>query len=368
MINRLLPLCAFLFLFPLQGSAQDRTFQFPDVGDYVTLVADLHMHTVFSDGSVWPNIRVEEAHLDGLDAIAVTDHLEYLPHRHDIPFPDRNRPHEIAEQANGRRDLLVINGSEVTRRMPLGHVNAIFIQDANSLVQPDSVEALREANRQGAFVFWNHPNWLVQNSTGIAELNPVHQMLISEDALHGIEIANEHTFSDEAFGIALENNLAVLATSDIHGLVDWQFDIPGGGHRPVTLVLAAEHSEAALKEALLARRTVAHFKKTLAGPENVLLPLLTAAIELNEAQYSFSTTVLNVTLTNSTSVPFTLRNVSDYTLHGHTNLITLPAGSTITLQYKTAERLDRVALDFEVLNAFTAPGVQARMTINVTLE
>ena len=39
--------------------------------------ADLHIHTVFSDGSVWPTIRVEEALRDSIDLISLTEHLEY---------------------------------------------------------------------------------------------------------------------------------------------------------------------------------------------------------------------------------------------------------------------------------------------------
>ena len=42
------------------------------------------MHSVFSDGSVWPDIRVEEAKKDGLDVIAITEHLEYQPWKDDI--------------------------------------------------------------------------------------------------------------------------------------------------------------------------------------------------------------------------------------------------------------------------------------------
>ena len=34
---------------------------FPDVKGRLTLIWDLHTHSVFSDGHVWPNIRVEEA-------------------------------------------------------------------------------------------------------------------------------------------------------------------------------------------------------------------------------------------------------------------------------------------------------------------
>ena len=45
------------------------------------------MHSVFSDGSVWPDIRVQEAIRDGLDVIATTEHIEYQPWKDDIPHP-----------------------------------------------------------------------------------------------------------------------------------------------------------------------------------------------------------------------------------------------------------------------------------------
>ena len=53
---------------------------------------------------------------------------------------------------------MVINGQEITRKMPPGHINAIFLEDANPLLDlEDSVKGIIEANEQGAFVFWNHP-------------------------------------------------------------------------------------------------------------------------------------------------------------------------------------------------------------------
>jgi len=33
----------------------------PDLGGYETLKCDFHMHTVYSDGLVWPTVRVDEA-------------------------------------------------------------------------------------------------------------------------------------------------------------------------------------------------------------------------------------------------------------------------------------------------------------------
>lgn len=97
-----------------------RKIEFPDIPGYRTLKCDFHIHTVFSDGNVWPTIRVEEALKDGLDAISMTDHIEYQPHKDDIPHPDRNRSFEIAKRFAEAYDILVIRGSEITRSMPPG--------------------------------------------------------------------------------------------------------------------------------------------------------------------------------------------------------------------------------------------------------
>jgi hypothetical protein len=90
-----------MLLATLSGApaADDRIIRFPDIPGYRTLKGDFHQHTVFSDGKVWPNIRVEEGTRDGLDAMAITEHLEWQPHQADLPNPDRNRSYEIAHQA-----------------------------------------------------------------------------------------------------------------------------------------------------------------------------------------------------------------------------------------------------------------------------
>ncbi len=68
---------------------------FPDLPGYVTLKCDFHIHTVFSDGNVWPTIRPEEAWREGLDVISITDHIEYQSHKDDLPT-NHNRSYEIA--------------------------------------------------------------------------------------------------------------------------------------------------------------------------------------------------------------------------------------------------------------------------------
>ena len=349
----------------------ERAIEFPDVPGYQTLVCDFHLHTVFSDGFVWPSIRVQEAVRDGLDCIAVTDHLEYLPHRADIPLPDHNRSYEIAVQyANDRKeaiDLIILRGSEITRGLPPGHVNAIFIQDANRLLLDDVLDVLQEAKEQGAFLFWNHPNWWAQQPDGMAALTDLHREMIEEGLLHGIEIANEGTYSSEALQIALDNDLTMLGTSDIHGLVDWTFDVPHGGHRPVTLVFARERSTSGIREALDAGRTVVWYENDLVGKEEHLVPLIDASISVSSARYEPNTSVLEVTLENSSDATFLLFNWGDLTFHDATNLITA-APRTTTFFVKTIEQVPHVDLEFLVANASSKPGEPLEWTLRVYVD
>ncbi|MBI1343632.1 MAG: PHP domain-containing protein [Terrimonas sp.] len=348
------------FIF-LQGFSQashshalERSIRFPDIPGFYTLKCDLHEHTVFSDGKVWPDIRVMEALMDGLDAISLTEHLEYQPHKADIPHPDRNRSYEIALKEAKDHDLIIIRGSEITRKMPPGHCNAVFIQDANKLLVDDSIAVFREAQKQGAFVFWNHPNWMSQRKDGMATLTDMHQFLIREQLLDGIEVVNEHTYSDEALQIALDNNLTIMGTSDIHGLIDWEFSVPKGGHRPVTLVFAKEKTEKGIKEGLMNRRTVVFFKNTLIGRKEFLVPVIRESLIIKSANYIGNTNVLSVVVENKTNAEFILMNRGSFTFHNSQDIITVVPGVNI-LEIKTKDRLSSFQLPFEVLNAVEAP-------------
>ena len=124
-------LILFVFVSNIYLQTRARTeIQIPDILGYKTLKCDFHIHTVFSDGNVWPTVRAEEAWREGLDAISITDHLEYTPHKEDINLR-YNRSSEIAKSHGDELDITVIKGSEITRSMPPGHLNAIFINDAD---------------------------------------------------------------------------------------------------------------------------------------------------------------------------------------------------------------------------------------------
>jgi hypothetical protein len=71
------------------------------------------------------------------------------------------------------------------------------------------MEVFKEAKRQGAFMFWSHPNWISQKQDGMAELTEMHRRLIKEGLLNGIEVVNNWSYSDEAFQIALDYNITV---------------------------------------------------------------------------------------------------------------------------------------------------------------
>ena len=364
-IHQISTLAIIIFSFVYNQKDHNRKIEFPNVPGLKTLICDLHMHTVFSDGSVWPNIRVKEAEKDGIDFISATEHLEYQPWKEDIPHPDRNRSYEVTKNFSKNTTVIVINGSEITRNMPPGHANAIFIKDANKLLVENPLDAFKEAKKQDAFIFWNHPNWTNQSPDGSVPLSDMHKKLIKNNLLNGIEVVNDTTFSDEAFQLALDYNLTILGTSDIHDLIDWQYRIHAGGHRPVTLVFAFEKTKASLKKALKSGKTVVWFNQKLIGKIENLIPLINSSLLIESASYIRNTTIAHVVIKNISDAPYTLRNQSDYVLHNTTDLITISPHSTSILDVRTIEKKKKFELQFEVLNALSAPASHPIIRIQV---
>lgn len=352
----------------------DRPARFPAAPDgRQILLADLHTHSVFSDGHVWPSIRVEEADRDGLDALAFTEHLEHQPKSADIPHPDRNRSWQVGvkeAESSGIKAVMLINGAEITRSMPPGHVNAVFLQDANKLLTGDAEAAIRAANDQGAFVFWNHPNWLPQAPDGVARILPFHQKLIREGKLHGVEVANGtlDAYSEHALAIALEYNLAILGTSDIHGLIDWTHNGGHGGHRPMTLVLADQRSPDALKKALFAGSTVAWINDDLIGRSENVEQVVRACLSVQPKGYVPRSSVMEVELVNQCPLAFTLKNTGVRTFHNVTDLVRVPRYGTAKVQVRMNEETRTMALDLAVLNTQVRPRQNLTLTYSVDVS
>lgn len=362
-IYHTLSLCVAMLCSTSLFSQDNRKIIFPDVEGYKTLKTDFHIHTVFSDGSVWPDIRIEEAVRDGLDAISLTEHIEYQPHIDDIPHPDRNRSYVIAKKLAKPHDLIIVHGTEITRDLPPGHANALFIQDANKIQIDDPMKAYQEARKQGAFIFWNHPNWIQQREDGRVKLTNMHRELVQQDLLHGLEVVNDLTYSDDALEVALDNDLTVMGTSDIHGLVDWQYRLGSGGHRPISLVFAKERTEASIKEALFAGRTVTWFENTLAGTQENLELLINASLTIKEMGYIGPSAVAQVMLQNHSHASFILKNNSEYDFQSSADIIEIGPHETVKILVMTEVQKNSFLLSFEVLNAMTGRRKHAKLTL-----
>ena len=302
-----------------------------------------------------------------MSAISITDHLEYQPFSSDIPHPDRNRSYEIAKKAAEGTGLMVINGVEVTRGMPPGHRNAVFLKDANELLIEDPVEGLRAAKAQDAFIFWDHPSWSRHARDGIARLHPMHIELIEEGLIHGIEVVNHYRFSKEAVQIALDYDLTMLGNTDVHGLIDWDW-INHGLHRPSTLIFSETPTEEGLKEALMAGRTVVAQNNLLIGKEDYLVPLINETLAITGTEYErHNNSVLDVRIRNNSIHEFILKNTGEFSMHRTSDIIRIKPLDTTLITVNLPERMDEIRLSFEVLSALIGSETHPTIVLEHTL-
>jgi hypothetical protein len=276
----------------------------PELDGYMTLKCDFHMHTVFSDGLVWPTVRVEEAWREGLDAISITDHIEYLPHKDDIK-QNHNRSYELAIRRARDLGVILIKGTEVTRDMPPGHLNAIFIVDVNPLDVKSWKKALQTAKDQGGFIFFNHPTF--PHPQRIAEWFPEHQELYELGLINGIEVVNTATYYPEAHQWCIDKKLAMIASSDVHAPIGMAYDIHNGEHRPMTLVFATERTQSGILQALQQRRSVAYYEDKLVGTKALLEPLFKNSIDIGGKVLKIvGRNRAFIPIRNKTDIPFKL--------------------------------------------------------------
>jgi predicted metal-dependent phosphoesterase TrpH len=303
--------------YPSYSSDERIAIVFPKVNGYEVLTCDFHSHTMFSDGLVWPTLRVSEAWSQGLDAIAITDHIEYRPFRR-FTTNDHNTSYNIAKETADELGFMLIKGTEITRKQSVfGHFNALFIKDANTLDVKDPKEALREARKQGAFIIWNHPGWAVDSTY----IRTFQQEVIDEGLVDGIEVFNNHEFYPRVMKWAIEKGLAVIAASDVHGNVEKSSLEKYKTHRPMTLVFAKERTLEGIFEALKSGRTLAYFHNTLAGKEDLARNFVIASIKVSQIEKD----------TENTS--YSLINQSDFTfkINQGEKVIELPALSKIVI-------------------------------------
>ena len=334
---------------------QDKTRQrreiiLPEVNGYTVFKADLHTHSIFSDGSVTPEFRVQEAWHDGLDVMAVTEHLEYRPYEQkmvnflndllpegtkatntniigtgktdkDGIKSDLNYPVRLAEAAAKGYGLTIIPGIEITRTPEtIGHFNALFTKDNNTIHDTDPLQAFRNARAQGALVMSNHPGWRRTN----IEMTQTEKTAYAEKLIDGVEVMNTGEFYPGVIDQAIEQKVFIASNTDIHGSSAEEYFVTteGAVMRNMTFILAKDNSLESLKEALKACRTLAYSFGTIAGEESLLKAFFKASIATKVVYTNPSNGNRTVRLTNTSSIPYTFRI-------GGGNITTLKAFSSV---------------------------------------
>jgi hypothetical protein len=276
----------------------------PDIPGYLTLKCDFHMHTIFSDGLVWPTVRVEEAWREGLDVIAISDHIEYLPHKDDVRIKF-GRAYEIAKPTADIYNIILIQAGEITREMPPGHYNCLFLKDVSALNTPDFWDAINRAVEQDAFILWNHPGWQMEDE--IPVWYNEHTRLYNEGHMNGVEIVNERSFYPLALQWCVEKNIPMFGSTDIHSPTGMFYDLSLGDQRTMTLVFAKSRTEESVKEALLEGRTVVYTGEMLIGEPEFLKAIFQNSVKVITKDSDFRRAgTFFVQVINTCEVPFRL--------------------------------------------------------------
>jgi predicted metal-dependent phosphoesterase TrpH len=317
-------------------------------------------------------VRSEEAWREGLDAIAITDHIEYQPHKADVST-NHNRSYEIARGAGSDLELIVIKGSEITRKMPPGHMNAIFLTNSTLLATETWQPAAAAARQQGAFIFWNHPGWESQTTNGLVLWYPEHTWLQEQDQLHGIEVVNGRDYYPEAHRWAIEKKLAMLSNSDIHAPLNLDYHVHAGDHRPLTLVFATARTREAIKEALFARRTAVYSGEKLIGDEQFLKPIFERSIRFNKTSVTISGKGREILqISNASDITYEMERVGDVEELQIPKTIQLAAGKTVlfdvrsNLSLNRGDATKRFTMNYRVKNLLIAP--EKPLEVGLALE
>jgi 3',5'-nucleoside bisphosphate phosphatase len=355
----LISVVALLLVGPLVAQNESRdALPVPDVAPYKTLKGDFHLHTVFSDGRVWPTVQVREAWRDGLDVIALTDHAEYHPNAPDVRV-DGNRAYEVAKPIADQFGIILIRGVEITKPDPpapavlpegSAHFNALFVSDANALNTPDLMQSLRAAKAQRAFVFWNHPRYGVARAEWFRPIARAYD----EGLFQGMELVNGPDFYEEAYPWIAERNLTILATSDGH---DPMPPRASGFRRPITLLFVRFADVEGVRDALEARRTAAWLGDDVWGPEELLKGLWDGAIGVRAEVRRTPGAGPTIVFRNASAIPMRvrIRQRPDW-MRGGSGLV--PAQGELAMAVgleKSAPAVADFTIELDVVNLHTAP-------------
>jgi predicted metal-dependent phosphoesterase TrpH len=334
----------------MYSNAPVRTnFILPSIDGLNCYTADLHVHTIFSDGELAPEERVKEAWIDGLDIMAITDHIETRRHERTwLKFlkgysPDKkgfeqintrcsrgvhadergivsdlNLSVELARKAAANYpELTIIKGTEISREPEhFGHYCALFTKDNNIIYSRDDAQAIRNARAQGALITHNHPGW-ERLSTNYTEFE---KKIYAEGLIDGIEVTNGKDFYPEIVRRAIDKKLYMVSATDIHATTASIFG-KQNFYRDMTLIFAKDKSEQSLRKALLSQKTLGYCGGYIIGEESLLKKFFLASVTVKAA--GDSSKGAKICISNNSSF--------DYTLKHNGRVWQLPAFQTISI-------------------------------------
>lgn len=308
----------------------------PQVKGYNIYKGDFHVHTIYSDGEVTPRERMREAWYDGLDVIAITDHLEIRTYEKFMlkalqPYSKDGKPFVYANAGAGNKKdkkapmlcnlnagyeealnyiekeeipILAIRGTEIWRRPNIvGEYNALFLKDINAICHEDLFESFRRVKEQGGIIIHNHPGWRRPSMDKSEEQVRIY----GEGWVDGIEVANGTTLYPKMVDRCVDEKLFISASTDVHRPSSQVWSRDCGIFRTMTFILAKECTEKAIKEALLKRRTIGYSANNLIGEEVWLKEFINEAVDCKVIAVNEKKGHRGFQLTNTCSIPFILR-------------------------------------------------------------
>lgn len=325
--------------------AERREIILPTIDGYTLYKADFHTHTIYSDGDVTPRQRVREAWYDGLDIVAITDHLEIrtyekfmlkvlapynktsepfkyqnagIANKKDKSYPvmaDLNAAYNEAVYYTKRENLpiMVVRGTEIWRATKsIGEFNALFLKDINAICHEDLFESFRRVKEQGGLIMHNHPGY-TRTTTAIAEGEQARAY--EEGWIDGVEAVNSTTLYPAIIRRCVERGLFMAANSDAHRPTSHDWHAGGDFFRTMTFVMAKSCTEEDIKEALKAGRTIGYTANNLIGKQEYLVAFINEAVNCRVIAEDKKKGEVTYSLTNCCSVPFILhRGNSIHTL------------------------------------------------------
>jgi signal transduction histidine kinase/predicted metal-dependent phosphoesterase TrpH len=240
-------------------------------------LADLHIHSTFSDGLLSTEEIVEIYGKSGFDVIAITDHLFDTESQRSLELHEEGKSvtnikayfdkiEEVACWAKEDYDLLVLPGLEICNLLRDYHILGLDLREPVDPNQ-DAETVIQEIHRQGGLAVASHPHlklsFFLQGDHTSIKRHPLHLWKYREkyaDKIDAWEIANREDLF-EAVGL---ERFPYLANSDFHErrhLTSWK-----------SLIFSGKEREA-IKKAIITKKVAIFFFNQGRG-RRAALPIL----------------------------------------------------------------------------------------------